>query len=119
MEQPSGFSNGRADHLSGRSLGARSTRQREVMLTAPQRECLLYVQSHLAATGGVSPSVTEIATALETARSTAFSLMKQLEIRGHIRRLPDRARAIEVIKPVERFRVFRFNRETKELEPFS
>jgi repressor LexA len=68
------------------------------MLTAKQRELLLFIQERLGATG-VSPSFDEMREALDLkSKSGVHRLISALEERGFIRRLPNRARALEVVK---------------------
>nr|MBA3526653.1 transcriptional repressor LexA [Sphingomonas sp.] len=63
-----------------------------------QRELLLFVQERLGRTG-VSPSFDEMREALELkSKSGVHRLISALEERGFIRRLPNRARALEVLK---------------------
>lgn len=68
------------------------------MLTAKQRELLLFIHQRLKETG-VSPSFDEMKEALDLAsKSGIHRLITALEERGFIRRLPHRARALEVLK---------------------
>ena len=68
------------------------------MLTAKQRELLLFINQRLVATG-VSPSFDEMKDALRLkSKSGIHRLVSGLEERGFIRRLPHRARALEVVK---------------------
>lgn len=68
------------------------------MLTAKQRELLLFIDSRLQE-DGVSPSFDEMREALELkSKSGVHRLISALEERGFIRRLPNRARALEVLK---------------------
>jgi len=68
------------------------------MLTRKQRELLLFINQRLAATG-VSPSFDEMKDALNLkSKSGIHRLVSGLEERGFIRRLPHRARALEVVK---------------------
>jgi repressor LexA len=68
------------------------------MLTQKQRELLLYINQRLNTTG-VSPSFDEMKDALGLkSKSGIHRLISGLEERGFIRRLPHRARALEVIK---------------------
>ena len=68
------------------------------MLTRKQHELLTYIQGHLGKTG-VSPSFEEMKEALELkSKSGVHRLISALEERGFIRRLPNRARALEVLK---------------------
>lgn len=87
------------------------------MLTKSQRKCLLFIQDYLHAHGGVAPSFNDITAALNLrSKSHAHKLLKALEERGAIRRLPFRARAMEVLQPVAyKTMAFVFDDETKEL----
>ncbi len=68
------------------------------MLTAKQRELLLFIDDRLKQ-GGVSPSFDEMREALDLkSKSGVHRLISALEERGFIRRLPNRARALEVVK---------------------
>lgn len=69
-----------------------------IALTTQQSRLLSYLKSYLSSTGGVAPSFDEMGQALGLAsKSTAHRLLTKLEERGHIRRIPNRARAIEVV----------------------
>src|SRR5215469_11580177 len=73
------------------------------MLTRKQRELLLFINQRLSATG-VSPSFDEMKDALNLkSKSGIHRLVSGLEERGFIRRLPHRARALEVLKLPENF----------------
>jgi repressor LexA len=68
------------------------------MLTTKQRELLLFIHERLKETG-VSPSFDEMKEALDLAsKSGIHRLITALEERGFLRRLPHRARALEVMK---------------------
>ena len=68
------------------------------MLTAKQRELLLFIDSRLK-DNGISPSFDEMREALELkSKSGVHRLISALEERGFIRRLPNRARALEVTR---------------------
>jgi repressor LexA len=68
------------------------------MLTAKQRELLLFIDDRLKG-DGVSPSFDVMREALELkSKSGVHRLISALEERGFIRRLPNRARALEVLK---------------------
>src|SRR6478672_12492560 len=68
------------------------------MLTAKQHELLLFIDDRLK-DSGVSPSFDEMREALELkSKSGVHRLISALEERGFIRRLPNRARALEVLK---------------------
>jgi repressor LexA len=71
------------------------------MLTAKQKELLVFIDTRLRETG-VPPSFEEMKEALALqSKSGVHRLIMALEERGFIRRLPHRARAIEVIKVPE------------------
>ena len=71
------------------------------MLTRKQHELLLYIDGKLAETG-VSPSFEEMKDALDLkSKSGVHRLISALEERGFIRRLANRARALEVLKMPE------------------
>ena len=71
------------------------------MLTAKQRELLLFIDERLKS-NGISPSFDEMRDALELkSKSGVHRLISALEERGFIRRLPNRARALEVLKVPE------------------
>ncbi|HWJ39272.1 MAG TPA: MarR family transcriptional regulator, partial [Sphingomicrobium sp.] len=68
------------------------------MLTAKQHELLLFIDNRLK-DSGISPSFDEMREALELkSKSGVHRLISALEERGFIRRLPNRARALEVVK---------------------
>ena len=68
------------------------------MLTKKQHELLLYIDRQLSETG-VSPSFEEMKEALDLkSKSGVHRLISALVERGFIRRLPNRARALEVLK---------------------
>lgn len=68
------------------------------MLTRKQRELLMFINERLNA-GGVSPSFDEMKDALGLkSKSGIHRLITGLEERGFIRRLPHRARALEILK---------------------
>ena len=68
------------------------------MLTRKQHELLIYIQDRLNDTG-VSPSFEEMKEALALkSKSGVHRLISALEERGFIRRLPNRARALEVLR---------------------
>ena len=68
------------------------------MLTRKQYELLMFVDKHLRETG-ISPSFDEMKDALGLrSKSGIHRLMTGLEERGFIRRLPHRARSLEVLR---------------------
>ena len=71
------------------------------MLTAKQHELLLFIQRKLEETG-ISPSFEEMKESLELkSKSGVHRLISALEERGFLRRLPNRARALEVLREPE------------------
>jgi repressor LexA len=71
------------------------------MLTRKQHELLRFIQVRLEETG-ISPSFEEMKEALDLkSKSGVHRLISALEERGFIRRLPNRARALEVLKQPE------------------
>ncbi|MET1756589.1 transcriptional repressor LexA [Novosphingobium sp. RD2P27] len=71
------------------------------MLTRKQHELLRFIQARLEETG-ISPSFEEMKEALDLkSKSGVHRLISALEERGFIRRLPNRARALEVLKEPE------------------
>ena len=68
------------------------------MLTRKQHELLMFIHERIKE-GGVSPSFDEMKDALDLAsKSGIHRLITALEERGFLRRLPHRARALEVVK---------------------
>ncbi len=68
------------------------------MLTSKQKELLLFIHNRVQETG-VPPSFDEMKEALDLrSKSGIHRLITALEERGFIRRLPHRARALEIIK---------------------
>src|SRR5210317_592914 len=68
------------------------------MLTSKQKELLMFIHERLKESG-VSPSFDEMKEALNLkSKSGIHRLITALEERGFIRRLPHRARALEVLK---------------------
>lgn len=73
------------------------------MLTRKQQELLLFIHERMKESG-VPPSFDEMKDALDLAsKSGIHRLITALEERGFIRRLPNRARALEVIKLPESY----------------
>lgn len=67
-------------------------------LTTPQSNLLTYLRRYIASTGGVAPAFSEMMEATgATSKSSVHRLLTALEERGHIRRMRDRARAIELV----------------------
>lgn len=71
------------------------------MLTAKQHQLIKFIQLRLEDTG-ISPSFEEMKEALDLkSKSGIHRLISALEERGFIRRLPNRARALEILKQPE------------------
>ncbi len=71
------------------------------MLTAKQHELIRFIQQRLEETG-ISPSFEEMKEALELkSKSGVHRLISALEERGFLRRLPNRARALAVVRQPE------------------
>jgi repressor LexA len=84
------------------------------MITKQQRKALVFIEAEMERSGGVAPSVREIADHFHYRSPTmARRLLIGLEERGFIRRLEAKDRAIEVLKPVSRFATFRFDPKAK------
>ena len=72
------------------------------MLTRKQHELICFIEDRLAETG-ISPSFEEMKDALGLkSKSGVHRLISALEERGFLRRLPNRARALEVVRNPER-----------------
>ena len=72
------------------------------MLTRKQHDLICFIDDRLKASG-VSPSFEEMKEALELkSKSGVHRLISALEERGFLRRLPNRARALEVLKMPDR-----------------
>lgn len=70
-----------------------------VSLTRQQRNLLDYIMAYRKAHKGVVPSYEEMCAGIGVrSKSGIHRLIKALEERGHITRLPDRARAIQIIR---------------------
>src|SRR2546423_14536463 len=79
-------------------VGRRKPGRNHTMLTRKQFELLKFIHERLKESG-VPPSFDEMKDALDLrSKSGIHRLITALEERGFIRRLPNRARAIEVIK---------------------
>src|SRR5690242_369151 len=79
-------------------FGCRAAKGEAPMLTRKQAELLRFIHERLKE-AGVPPSFDEMKDALDLrSKSGIHRLITALEERGFIRRLPNRARAIEVIK---------------------
>lgn len=69
-----------------------------IYLTRKQRELLQFIRVYSGKNDGVAPSFDEMQHALGLkSKSGVHRLITGLEERGHIRRMPHRARALEVV----------------------
>lgn len=69
-------------------------------LTFQQDRLLRFIKKRTEETGGVSPSFEEMAVAMDLhSKSGVHRLIVGLEERGVLRRLPHRARALQVVEP--------------------
>jgi SOS-response transcriptional repressor LexA len=67
-------------------------------MTKRQLELLRFIKKYIA-DRGYAPSFYEMMVSINaTSRSSVFNLLRSLEEQGYIRRLPKRARAIEVVE---------------------
>lgn len=72
------------------------------MLTRKQHELICFIEDRLASSG-ISPSFEEMKEALELkSKSGVHRLISALEERGFLKRLPNRARALEIVRSPER-----------------
>jgi DNA-binding MarR family transcriptional regulator len=79
-------------------LGAHQISPLSSMLTRKQHELLMFIHERMKESG-IPPSFDEMKDALDLrSKSGIHRLITALEERGFIRRLPNRARALEVIK---------------------
>ncbi|WP_298673506.1 transcriptional repressor LexA [uncultured Sphingomonas sp.] len=86
------------------------------MLTKKQHELICFIHDRLAESG-VSPSFEEMKDALELkSKSGVHRLISALEERGFLRRLPNRARALEVVKMPERIEPRRATAQSQALK---
>ncbi len=89
------------------------------MLTRKQYELLIFIEKRLVE-DGVSPSFDEMKEALGLrSKSGIHRLITGLEERGFIRRLPHRARALEVLKLPDNYIAPKPKRTTEESTPIS
>lgn len=69
-----------------------------ISLTKRQAECLAFLRRYLAENDGSAPTFEQIRVALDlSGKSSVHRLLESLEARGHIRRLPYRQQAIELL----------------------
>jgi repressor LexA len=86
------------------------------MLTRKQHELICFIHDRLEETG-VSPSFEEMKEALDLkSKSGVHRLISALEERGFIRRLPNRARALEILKMPERGEVVKLAKKAPPVE---
>lgn len=85
------------------------------MITERERAALAFIVAYQRDSGGVSPRLEDIGAAIgeRSKGRTIFNLVRGLELRGFIRRLPRRARSIEVL--ATDVALFKFDASEKEL----
>ena len=89
------------------------------MMTERQAQCLEAIEALISERQGVAPTVREIAQRMRMKDHSRIKyFIDGLVERGLIRRLPCKARAIEVIRKKNRIAAFIFDDEIKELRPF-
>ena len=87
------------------------------MLTRKQHELICFISDRLEETG-VSPSFEEMKDALDLkSKSGVHRLISALEERGFIRRLPNRARALEILRMPERGEVVKLPKKAPAAQP--
>lgn len=68
-------------------------------LTRKQRELFDFLADYVAETNGLAPSTAEMQTAMDLrSKSGVVRLLNGLEERGYIRRIRNRARALEIVE---------------------
>jgi repressor LexA len=68
-------------------------------LTTKQRELLEYIDGYIKEHHGICPSYDEMTDAMKLASKSGINrLITSLEARGYLRRIPHRARALEVLR---------------------
>ena len=73
------------------------------MLTAKQRDVMLYLQDYMRESGDVAPSIREMGKDLSLSSTAGLhAMLCRLEERGYIRRIRNRARALEIIRRVKK-----------------
>lgn len=74
-----------------------------ISLTPKQSQLFRYLESYMSGPGSVAPSFDEMASAIGlVSKSSVHRLICALEDRGYIRRIPNRNRAIEIIRDNDR-----------------
>lgn len=72
------------------------------MLTRAQNQLLKFIGDFMTTNSGVAPTFDEMKTHMNLAsKSGIHRMLRALEERGFVRRLPHRARALEVVKTDE------------------
>jgi repressor LexA len=86
------------------------------VITKKQRSVLVFIERYIEDHGGVSPSFEDILAETEIkSKQHVQKILISLARNGFIRRLPHRARAIEVLTPVAIRENYRFDDAKKEL----
>jgi len=82
------------------------------MLTRKQKQLLDYINQQILETEGVSPSFEEMRTFMNLkSKSGIHRLVTALEARGFIRRIPNCARAIEILRMPQNGSLTHYSRE--------
>ncbi|KMS59995.1 hypothetical protein V474_07865 [Novosphingobium barchaimii LL02] len=72
-------------------------------LTPKQSQLFRYLEGYMSGPGSVAPTFAEMGAAVGlTSKSAVHRLLSALEERAYIRRIPNRARAIEIIRDGDR-----------------
>jgi SOS-response transcriptional repressor LexA len=88
------------------------------MLTQRQKQCMDFISTYMRDSGGISPTLKEICAAMGFQnRSSAKRCIDMLVLRGVVRRLDCRHRALEVV-PQKREIYFQFHEKHKRLVPW-
>lgn len=89
------------------------------MLTRRQNDCLQWIVGFMRLNGGVSPTMDEIRDGLGLDnKGGAHRMIKALEERGFIARMPRRARAIEVLRTAPSPRIPIYDADTLQLRGY-
>jgi SOS-response transcriptional repressor LexA len=88
------------------------------MLTHRQHQLVSFIAEETQRRGGVCPSYAEMAAVMKVPPGRVHDMLCRCEERGAVKRIPNRARAVEVIRLKPREKWFRFDAEEKVLKPF-
>lgn len=72
------------------------------MLTRQQKKLMVFIQAYSDSNDGIAPTIREMMVGIGSRSTQAVhGFAKRLEERGYIKRLPNRARALEILKRVK------------------